>query len=796
LANPSKTDLAPMPFESRSCFRTAMVSLLLFACTFALFSRAIGYGFLDYDDPDYVTQNLHVQSGFTWANIHWAFTTGHAANWHPLTWLSHMLDWKLFGNHASGHHATSIFIHSLNAVLVFLVFRKLTGAFWTSALTAALFAWHPLRVESVVWIAERKDVLSGFFGLATIGFYAAYVQSKERYSTIYFYFLAWLSLGAGLLCKPMLVTMPCVLLLLDFWPLKRLEDFSKCGPVILEKIPFLILSIVSSIVTYRVQKAGGAVVTSLGLFPRLVNSTVAVALYLEKFFWPFKLAVGYPLPDRWPNSTVAMAIFLLVLITFIALFQWRQRSWIFVGWFWFLGMLVPVIGLVKVGLQSMADRYTYLPMLGVELAILWTLREWVAKPVSRKIKIIVILILVCCAARTWNQIALWRNAYVLYGHALDVTPNNYLADCYLGSVLTNGGRYDEAIFHFRRAIDIKPDYADARCKLGVVFEKTGRLEEAADEYQRVLKDRPDYAQAQYGLAVILLDENDAAAAMPHLQIALRLDPDDDANWLAAGLANAKLDQTQAAIDCFDHAINLNPNNAQAHYDKANALDKLNREPEALAEYDRAIQINPDFDEAYNNKANVLSKTGHQADAVAVYRQAISLNAKNAGAYFGLGSALEDLGQLGEAQAAYEQAVLLEPGLTDAQYNLGAILLNANHAEEAIGHFHAAIESQIDDEPAYLGLGLAENQLGQTRQAIADFQRAIALNAEDADAHFYLGMALNSVGRQREALAEWKQVQRLNPDYPGLASQLQQAEAASTQTTQPQTAKAQTQPAGN
>src|SRR5580658_7954862 len=377
--------------------RTWAVCIFLFVAAFLLFSPALNHKFLDYDDPDYVTQNIHIQHGFAWENIRWAFTTGHAANWHPLTWLSHMLDWKLYGDNPRGHHATNLILHSLNAVLAFLALRKLTGSFWTSAFAAALFAFHPLRVESVVWVAERKDVLSGFFGLGTIYLYAAYAQARTRAASIWLYLAVLVILSLGLLCKPMLVTLPCVLLLLDFWPLNRMVSAAACLRLIREKIPFFLLSIASSVVTFYVQKAGNAMI-SLGLESRLINCIVSIALYLQKFFWPFGLAVGYPYPAHWPIATVALSSAVVGIISLIALIQWRRQSWIIVGWLWCLGMWVPVIGIVKVGLQGMADRYTYLPMIGIEIAILWTLRPLLRNANKSAVASAAVLILLALSA--------------------------------------------------------------------------------------------------------------------------------------------------------------------------------------------------------------------------------------------------------------------------------------------------------------------------------------------------------------------------------------------------------------
>jgi tetratricopeptide (TPR) repeat protein len=720
-----------------SGLRSWGVCAVLFLGTFLLFSPALNHGFADYDDPVYVTQNIHVHKGLAWESVRWAFTTGDAANWHPLTWLSHMLDWKLYGDDPRGHHATSIFIHSLNAVLAFLMFRRLTGAFWTSAVAAALFAWHPLRVESVVWVAERKDVLSGFFGLATVWIYAEYAHARRRGRSVFLYCLTLLAFALGLLCKPMLVTLPFVLLLVDFWPLGRVSGVRAGAIAIAGKIPFFILSIASCIVTYRVQEAGGAFV-SIGFASRVVNSVVSVARYLEKFFWPFGLAVGYPYPDHWPAVTVAISAAVVGVISLVALVQWRRRSWILVGWLWCLGMWVPVIGLVKVGLQGMADRYTYLPLLGVELALLWTLRQFVSDVNKRPAAVIALLVLLGCAARTWNQISIWSSPDTLYRHALDVTTDNYLAECYYASSLMNEGNLDDARVHLLRALQIKPDYDDARFKLGFILEQIGHLDEAAAQYRLVLAHDPGDGRANFHMAEMLVWRHKPTEAIPLLELALRANPEAANAWDTEGVADTALGRYESAAECFKHALSIKPENEGMHFHEAEALRRLGRSADAVAEYQAALKLNP----------------------------------QDAGAFFGLGAALEDLGQEEAAIRCYQRAVEIRPDFADAQYNLGVVLLNANRPDLARGHFVAAVQARNDDELAYVGLGLAEGQLGQSQKAIADLGRAASLNPGDADAHDYLGTELDSVGQYASAMEQWREVQRINPNYPGLAEQLQ------------------------
>ena len=417
-----------------SGIRTAVVCGLLFCGTVLLFSRATHGAFINYDDPSYVTDNPHVQGGLSWDGIVWAFTAP-ADYWHPLTWLSHMLDWQLYGPAAAGHHLTSVLWHALNAVLAFFVFRRLAGGFWLSAFAAALFAWHPLRVESVAWITERKDVMSGCFFLLTLLAYARYVDCRTAGRPWWrAYLLTMACFAAGLMSKPMLVTLPLVLLILDFWPFARCSSPASLRLPLVEKIPFFALSGVTAALTVLMQRQGGDFVLDVPFGARAGNAVVSLARYLGKFFWPFNLIVCYPHPGYWPAPVVLSAAVLALGLCWLAWRQRRSRPWILAGWLWLLVVLLPVIGLVQVGFQAMADRYTYLPLLGVELALLWSLpgvgflRAWSRASLAA-------LVLAVCAARTWNQEGVWRDSVSLFEHAVAVGARNDVAEDFLASAL-------------------------------------------------------------------------------------------------------------------------------------------------------------------------------------------------------------------------------------------------------------------------------------------------------------------------------------------------------------------------
>jgi len=803
-------------FFDPAVLRRYAVCLALFCGTLLLFSRAVPHDFLDLDDGDYVTDNAPVQAGLTWTGLRWALTANVAANWQPLTLLSHMLDCQLFGSDAHGHHAVNVFWHALNAVMAFLALRRLTGAFWTSALSAALFAWHPLRVESVAWIAERKDVLSVFFGLFALWAYAAYAEKRREQcgGTVFWYGITLAAFTAGLLCKPMLVTLPFLLLLLDWWPLQRMSFDGWHGPVVLrllsEKIPFFLLSAASGVITYFYQKAAGAVGNTFAQDERLANAVVSVARYLGKFFWPFDLALGYPLPDHWPMAGVVGATLLMIAVTGMALWQWRRRPWLLAGWFWFLGMLVPVIGLVQAGLQAMADRYTYLPILGVQLMLLWSLRETFLQSTPRWVRLVlVVMLLGGCAARTWDQLGVWRNSSTLQQHGLAVTRGNYLAEFYFGTTLLNEGRSAEAIVHLRRALEFKPDFTADHYRLGVALQKMGRTDEAAVVFKAVLKSDPGYGVADYNLGALLVEQKQPAEAIPYFEAALKTKPDYDPAYVALGTAWSDLGHPEVAVTNFAKALALNPRNAPAQYDWANALVDLQRTREALAHYEKALQLDPDFETAHCNYGNALRELNRLDAAGTQYRQALKLRPDDAAAHYGLGAVLEDTGKTDEALASYAEAIRLKPDYAEAQYDIGAIFLGRNQPAEAITHFQAAANSRANDEMAYLGLGLATAQLGRQPEAIGYFERVLAIapgNADalccigvalrregrladaipyyeraldfrpdDAEAHAELGNALYQTGRRTDAIPHLERALELNPGFPGISEILAKAQ---------------------
>ena len=456
--------------------------------TLALYWRVQGHGFLHYDDYQYVVDNPHVRHGLTRQGVLWALTSGYASNWHPLTWLSHMLDCELYGLNPQGHHLNNLLLHIANALLLFRLLLRMTGALWRSAFVAALFALHPLHVESVAWVAERKDVLSTLFWMLTLG---AYLRYRERPTGTRY--LATLFLFAlGLAAKPMLVTLPFVLLLLDCWPLGRMPSPRSLLPLVREKAPFFVLAALSSVITFWVQSHWGAVVLSIPLKERLANALVSYVGYGAKMLWPVNLACFYPHPlDGLPLWQAAGALLLLAGVTVAVVRAGRRLPYLAVGWLWYLGTLVPVIGLVQVGAQAMADRYTYVPLIGLFVMLSWGAGSLAAKGPLPKIATAALsaALLAALLPLTWSQISHWKDSETLFAHALEVTDRNLLAHNNLGNALARQGRLEEAEFHLVEALRLRPDYAAAQNNLGILRLRQGRFEEAAGHFAN-LDDRP------------------------------------------------------------------------------------------------------------------------------------------------------------------------------------------------------------------------------------------------------------------------------------------------------------------
>ncbi|MHC4148880.1 MAG: tetratricopeptide repeat protein [Planctomycetota bacterium] len=585
--------------------RELLICGFLVLGTLAAFWPVHGYKYVDYDDNHYVTENTYVKAGLTRDGFIWAFTTGHSANWHPLTWLSHMLDCELFGVSAGRGHVSSLILHIVSAIVLFGVLRKMTGALWASGFVAAVFAFHPLHVESVTWIAERKDVLSGLFWMLTLAAYLGYVRGGGAG----WYAATLVVFGLGLMAKPMLVTLPFVLVLLDFWPLERFGRRS-FGRLAAEKVPLFILSAVSSVVTFIVQQRGGAVVQveAVPFWIRMGNAFVSYGVYIGKMIWPSGLAVFYPYAfgksSIWPAVLAGVFFFGISICAVVSAARYR---YLFTGWFWYVGTLVPVIGLLQVGTQARADRYTYLPSIGIAVVAAWGAAELSAKWRYRKIVLSVLAVFVVGGMLfcTRLQVRHWQDSFSLFKRAVEVTENNYIGHTGFGKALCARGRTDKGIGQYRLALKINPDYTVAHYNLGNALSERGEVEEAVRHYRAVLRAEPEHARA--------------------------------------------------------------------HNNLGNALSAQDKFEEAIGHYREALRIEPGFAKAYNNLGGALMMQGNFAEATRYFREALKLRPEDDNAWYNLGYALELQGKIDEAIRCYERALEINPKQVKAKNNLDAIL---------------------------------------------------------------------------------------------------------------------------
>jgi tetratricopeptide (TPR) repeat protein len=661
------------------------VMALLITAIVIVYAPVRHYDFVQVDDPKYVSENPNVAQGLTLPAIVWAFTARHGGYWIPLTWLSYMADVQISGMNAGALHVTNLLLHIANSLLLFWLLWNMTGALGRSAFVAALFAVHPLHVESVAWITERKDVLSTLFWLLAIWAYVAYVRRPGlgRYLMV----LVWFALG--LMAKPMLVTLPFAFLLLDVWPLRRV-DFgagtagrSKSSikdrktvwvHLAREKLPMIALAAAFSAVTFTAQ---GEAIPGLDLYPfalRVENALVSYVAYLGKMIWPAHLVVLYPLPKSIPVWSTAGAVLALAIISTVAVLAARRHPYLAVGWFWYLGTLVPVIGLVQAGLQSMADRFTYVPLVGIFIMVAWGAWDLFERVPYRRIALPAAagIAVLTCTVIARGQVQYWKDNVVLWTHETEFTLNmdTYQAHISLGTVLRDQGRFDEAFGHFSEAIRLKPDSAEAHHEMGLLMARQGKFDEAIASLFEAVRLKPDFPEAQRDLGLMLTQQRRAGEAVDHLSIAVR----------------------------------LKPASAEWNYELGMALEDQGNFDEAFASFTEAVRLKPDMAEAQNS----------------------------------LGSILAHQGKVDEAIAHMTEAVRLKPDMAEAQNNLGSLLASQKRFSEALPHFAAAVRLKPDYELAHVNLGLALVRGGRTDEAIHEFKEALRLNPANEMARRAMG----------------------------------------------------------
>ena len=583
-------------------------SVLLVVLTLAAYWQVIYSDFVDYDDAEYITENSHVQAGLTLKNVIWAFTATHACNWHPLTWLSHMLDCQLFDLRAGAHHLTNLLFHIANTLLLFAVLKRMSGALWRSAFVAVVFALHPLHVESVAWISERKDVLSTFFWMLTMWAYVLYTERQNAAR----YLLTLLFFALGLMAKQMLVTLPFVLLLLDYWPLGRLQR--PVLHVVAEKLPFFAFSAVSSAITFLVARSGGAMAAFevFSVKTRIANTVVSYVSYITDMLWPSRLAVLYPHPGIGiPTAKVIICVLGLLLISICFIYLGRRHRYLTVGWLWYLGTLIPVIGLVQVGFQTRADRYTYIPLTGLFIIISWGLNDLLAKWRYRKIilGVLAMIVLSVLSICTHFQLRHWRNSITLW-HAMSVTEDNFIAYGGLGAELAQQGKYDEAIVYLTKALQINPNYPAAHFDMGRILARQGKFNEAIEHFQQALRIEPEDVEAKKQLATTIENKRKTEELWNYY---------DKANSLT------KEGKINEAIEYYNKAIDLKKDFVLAHGQLGLALARIGNIDQAIEEFRIVLAARPDDVEMYRNLGILLEQQGKSAEAIEQYRKALKVN---------------------------------------------------------------------------------------------------------------------------------------------------------------------------
>lgn len=708
------------------------VCVFLAAIVWAVFGQTLHHGFVNYDDGLYVSDNPTILRGLSLKGIAWAFTHSVNFNWTPLTMISHMLDCQIYGLNAGGHHLTSVLLHMASAIVLFLVLKEMTSALWRSAFVAAVFAIHPLHVESVAWIAERRDVLSGLFFMLTLG---AYVRYARRPWSLGRYLMVALMLVLGLMSKPMVVTLPFVLLLLDYWPLKRFnqpDGHSVTRRLILEKIPLLAVSGAACVATLFAQQEA---ITPLPLALRIGNAVVSYVAYIGQMIYPAGLVVYYPHPgSSLPLWKIIAAFILLLGISAGALATRRKHSYFLFGWLWYLGMLVPVIGLIQSGLRAQADRYTYLPQIGLYLLLTWTVadlsagwrhRRWLLGSLST---VILTALIFCARAQTFY----WRNSEALWTHTLACTSDNSIAQNNFGVVLLQKGNIEEAITHFQTALAINPDYTEAHNNLGYALFQKGSVDEAISQYQQALQINPDYANAHNNFGTALIQKGNVDEAIIQYQRALQINPDDAEVHNNLGVVLLQTGKIDEAITHFQQALQTKPDYVEAQNNLGSALLRKGKVDEAIVHYQLALQIKPDIAEANYNLGSALFQRGNVDEAIAHFKMALQIKPGYAKAHYSLGSALLQKGRMEEAIVHYQQALQINPDYAEAKNDLAWVLATAPQASLRNGNQAVELAQQANqiaggENPTILRiLAAAYAEAGRFGDAQQNAQKALDL----------------------------------------------------------------------
>jgi len=736
------------------------VCVFLALAVLAVFGQTAHFGFINYDDNLYVYENPMVQNGLTWKGALWALSYGEIGHWHPLTWLTHEADCQVYGLWAGGHHLTNVALHGLTTVLLFLVLRAMTGALWRSALVAAVFAVHPLRAESVAWIAERKDVLSGMFFMLTLWAYVRYARqpSRGRYAAMALLY------GLGLLSKNMLVTLPFVLLLLDWWPMRRLKAEGKrlkaeggerrpaglpFWGLVREKIPLLLLSAAICLVTAYVPEHVGNL-DRKPVLERIANALVSCVVYLQQIVFPVDLSVPYLFPSGGtPLWKAGLAFFALAGATAVAVECRRKRPYLLAGWLWYLGMLVPVIGLAQISYYARADRYTYLPGIGLAIAGIWAAADLSAGWRHRRLlgSGLATVILAALIFRAHSQTFYWRQSEALWTHTLSLDPANTFARNNLGNALLKDGRFEEAIAQYHKSLEINPGSAETHNDLGGALFSQANMDDAIAQYGKALEIDPDYLEARNNLGLAYFTKGETTEAIAQYRMVLEGKPGAPGVHSNPGLATV------------------------ARFNLGNALIKEGKFDEAIAQYRMALEINPDSAKAHNGLGMALFSQGHLDEAIAQYRMALEtepdyVQGRN-----------NRKGETDQAIVQYRKSLESKPGDPAAHYNLGLAFFMKGETDQAIAQYRKVLESQPSSADTQFAadtrvtLATALLTKGETDEAIAQYRKALESAPQNAEARHNLGIALATKGKLDEAIAQYRLALAINPAQPQVLNDL-------------------------
>lgn len=673
--------------EKRS---TWVVCLFLIISTSVVYGQMLNHDFVYFDDQRYVADNSIVKAGLSIEGLSWAFSTTMAEFWHPLTWLSLMLDTQLFGLNPGGYLLTNLLLHILSTMLLFFFLKRATGSVWQSGFVAALFALHPLHVESVAWIAQRKDVLSTFFWMLTILSYGIYVQRPgcKTYLTVVLF------LTLGLMAKPKLVTLPFVLLLLDFWPLNRFKDTTSVKSACLsavalirEKIPLFVVATVAIFVTYFAQQGEGRIksLAVLALETRVANILVSYTEYIGKMLWPEKLACFYPFPDAFPWWQVGGSFFVLALISGFAIRYIRQYPFYIVGWLWYLGTLVPVIGFVKIGAFAMADRYSYVPLIGIFVMLSWGVPELMARWQYRRIAAagLAAVVLVVCLATTWIQVGVWQNHKTLFTHAVKVTDGNYLALNELGKQLREEQRFDEAIGRFLESLRLKPGFIPTYINLGYTYAVQNKIAEAIAYYSEAAQKQPQHPQPHQALGMLFEQRGELEKAVTHLKAALEINPENAVAHRYLGNALSAQGKLQEAIGHYSESLRIQPANPDVHYNLGLAFEDQGKTAQAAEQYSLALAGDSENADAHYNLANLLARQQKYDRAVAQYQKALAIEPDRIQALNNLAFVYASMQEYEKAISTLQQQARLQADNYQIHYLVASLYAKQNQVSESI-----------------------------------------------------------------------------------------------------------------